>query len=91
MFVAKDFSAVSISATDIEERSVSYDYKQFKKILKMTEVERESFFDKILHTDKFSASVTFNITMTVKQISNIILKYILQICKNILFAKKIFL
>ena len=31
MFAAKDFSAVSISATDTEERIVSYDYKQFKK------------------------------------------------------------
>ncbi|MBR1722111.1 MAG: hypothetical protein IJ727_06475 [Treponema sp.] len=71
MFAAKDFSAVSISATDTEERIVSYDYKQFKKIVKMAESEREAFFDKIhiLLSDKFSASITFNVTMTVKQLS----------------------
>ena len=71
MFAAKDFSAVSISATDTEERIVSYDYKQFKEIVKMAESEREASFDKIhiLLSEKLSASVTFNVTMTVKQLS----------------------
>ena len=71
MFSAKDFSKVSVSATDREERSISYDYRQFKKIAKMAESEREELFDKLhlLTSDKVSESVTFNVTVTVKELT----------------------
>ena len=71
MFCAKDFSPIAIAESDTEERLVSYDYKQFKKIIKMTDAERETVFDKIhiLLSDKLAASVSFTVTMTVKQLS----------------------
>lgn len=71
LFYAKDFENVEILSEDTEERSVSYDHKRFKEIVRMEETEREKFFDKqhLLHSDKLVATVTFTVTMTVKKLS----------------------
>lgn len=71
MLQAKDFIPIAIAASESEERSISFDYKRFKKILKMSDGEREAEFDKIhlLVSDKLAASVNFTVTMTVKKLS----------------------
>ncbi len=68
---AKDFKDVEILGSDEEERSVSYDLKRFKEIVRMEEADREAFFDNLhlLLSDKLAAKVTFNVTMTVKKLS----------------------
>lgn len=71
LFYAKNFENVEILSEDTEDRSVSYDHKRFKEIVRMEETEREKFFDKqrLLHSDKLVATVTFTVTMTVKKLS----------------------
>lgn len=71
LFYAKNFENVEILSRDTEERSVSYEHKRFKEIVRMEETEREKFFDKqhLLHSDKLAATVTFTVTMTVKKLS----------------------
>ena len=67
----KDFSAVTISDDAEEEKSFTCDYKEFKRIAKMTDSERESEFNNrhLLTSNKPSAHVTFSIEMSVSKLS----------------------
>lgn len=67
----KDFSAVTISDNDEEEKSFTCDYKEFKRIAKMTDSERKAEFNNrhLLTSNKPSAHVTFSIEMSVSRLS----------------------
>lgn len=67
----KDFSAVTISDNAEEEKSFTCDYKEFKRIAKMTDSERKAEFNNrhLLTSDKLAAHVTFSIEMSVSKLS----------------------
>ena len=71
MFSGKTLEPVEITEEDIEERSISYSLKEFKKIVKMKEEERVAYFDKIhlLLSDKLASKIEFQIKMTIKKLS----------------------
>lgn len=68
MLSLSDFSPVKISDTDEEQKSFACDYKEFKRIKKMTDSKREEEFNNrhLLFSDKLSANVTFSIDMSVR-------------------------
>ena len=71
MFYGQTLEPVEITEEDIEERSISYGLKEFKKIVKMKEEERVASFDKIhlLLSDKLASKIEFQIKMTIKKLS----------------------
>lgn len=71
MLALKDFSPVTISASDEEQRSFDCDYKEFKRIKKMNNDDRENEFTKrnLLKSNKLSATIKFTINMTVSKLS----------------------
>ena len=69
MLYGKTLEPVEIAERDTEECPISYGLKEFKKIAKMKEEDREAFFDHLLHSDKLASKIEFSIKMTVKKLS----------------------
>ena len=72
-----DFTDIVIQQNSTEEKTVYADYKTLKKTVKMTDSDRESYFekgnlfewDKLSEKNKLSASVCFHIKMLVKHLT----------------------